>query len=251
MTTMCARRCADAVVLGSLACVLRIVSGPDAPVHLTVDATPLGPPVAGSCLIVVGVPVRPPFARGRVARLPLLVRLVHASGPQRSHRISRSEATRDLLCLVADRLPRRRLHAVVSESCAARALRGLRDNVTVTVAIADNAVIHGPAPPRTGRRGRPRRQGDRLGTVSELASDGGFAEVDTAAGRLAVKRLVGQWYATFAAQPVQIVLAREPGSARLFDVALASTDLDAGAAELVARHRALPGGGRAGGAPTS
>jgi hypothetical protein len=101
----------------------------------------------------------------------------------------------------------------------------------------DNPVIHGPTPPRTGRPGRPRLQGDRLGSLSDLAAAGGFAEAATTKGTIAAKRIVGQWYPVFAAQPVQIVLARRPGSRRAFDVAVASTDLDAGAAELLARQR--------------
>jgi hypothetical protein len=101
-----------------------------------------------------------------------------------------------------------------------------------------NAVVHGPTPPKTGRRGRPRLQGDRLGNLSELAASGGFTESATREGVTAVKRMTAQWYSVFAAQPVQIVLARRPASPRAFDIALTSTDLEAGADELLARYRA-------------
>jgi hypothetical protein len=80
-----------------------------------------------------------------------------------------------------------------------RALNGLPPNVTVTVRMRSNAVVHGPTPPRTGKRGRPRRQGERLGSLAELAAAGGFEQVTTAAGTSAVKVVVGQWYSSTAA----------------------------------------------------
>jgi hypothetical protein len=101
-----------------------------------------------------------------------------------------------------------------------------------------NAVVHGPTPPRTGKRGRPRRQGERLGSLAELAAAGGFEQVTTAAGTSAVKVVVGQWYSVFGAQPVQIVLARRPDRSDGFDIALVSTDIDATAAQVLDRYRA-------------
>jgi hypothetical protein len=71
-----------------------------------------------------------------------------------------------------------------------------------------------------------------------LAGAGGFSEITTAEGeRALVKVIVGQWYAVFAAQPMQIVVAKRLNSSKAFDIALVSTDLDATAAELLERYQ--------------
>jgi hypothetical protein len=116
------------------------------------------------------------------------------------------------------------------------ALRGLPEGATVTLRTRSNAVLHGPQPPRTGKRGRPPLQGDRLGSLTELVAAGGFSEVQMAAGRSAVKQVIGQWYSVFGPQAVQVVLARRPDHADGFDIALVSTDLSATPAELLERY---------------
>lgn len=129
------------------------------------------------------------------------------------------------------------MHVVADAAYASRALRGLPAHVTVIVRMRANAAVQGPRPPRTGKRGRPRQQGDRLGTLAELAAGGGFTEITTG-GEIALARvIVGQWYPVFGAQPVQIVLARRPDSTKAFDIALVSTDLDATPAALLERYR--------------
>ncbi len=44
------------------------------------------------------------------------------------------------------------------------------------------------------------------------------------------------WYGPFHTRPVTVMLIRKPGRSEGFDVALASTDVDATAAELIARY---------------
>jgi hypothetical protein len=46
--------------------------------------------------------------------------------------------------------------------------------------------------------------------------------------------LVCQWYAVFGAQPLRVILVREPGAPDGYELALVSTDLDSTPAELVA-----------------
>ena len=41
---------------------------------------------------------------------------------------------------------------------------------TITTRLRANAALYAPAPPRTGTRGRPRRNGDRLGTPAQIAA---------------------------------------------------------------------------------
>ena len=211
--------------------VVGMSSRPRSPSYLTVDEVRVALPAPETSLVVVCVPL----AGIRRLRVPLLVRALNAAATP-SH-TSFSEIARNLICAVADRHPRRRFHVVVWDGLVSPALRGLPKNVTVTVRMPANAVVHGPTPPKTGQRGRPRRRGDRLGSLSELSATAGFTEIATPAGTTTVKVSTAQWYSVFGAQPVQIVLARRPASPAAFDIALASTDLEADAGELLARYQ--------------
>lgn len=191
----------------------------------------------GNNWVVAGLVVELPFRAGRPVCLPVLFRLWRPRREEHPDRPSKPQLARELIDLIARRVGGRRMHVVADAGYASRALRGLPADVTVTVRMRANAAVCGPQPPRTGKPGRPRQQGDRLGTLTELAAAGGFCEI-TAGGQTALtKVLVGQWYSVLGAQPVQIVLARRPDSPNGFDIALVSTDLDATAAHLLERYR--------------
>jgi DDE superfamily endonuclease len=191
----------------------------------------------GNNWVVLGLAVELPFRAGRPVCLPVLFRLWRPRRPEHPDRPSKPELARELICMIARRPAGRRVHVVADAAYASRALRGLPTNVTVTVRMRANAVVQGPQPPRTGKRGRPRQQGERLGTLAELAAAGGFSAI-TAAGESALVRvIVGQWYSVFGAQPVQIVLAKRPDGAKDFDIAFVSTDTAATAAQLLERYR--------------
>jgi len=192
----------------------------------------------GNNWVVVGLVVELPFRAGRPVCLPVLFRLWRPRRAEHPDRPSKPQLARELIVMLAGRLDDRRVHVVADAAYASRALRGLPANVTVTVRMRANAAIQGPQPPRTGKRGRPRLQGDRLGTLGELAAAGRFTEITAGDQRTQAKVIAGQWYAVFGAQPVQIVLARRPDSTNAFDIALVSTDTDAGAAVLLERYRA-------------
>lgn len=191
----------------------------------------------GNNWVVLGLVVELPFRASPPVCLPVLFRLWRPRRPEHRDRPSKGELARELIVMVAKRLGGRRVHVVADAAYASRALRALPANVTVTVRMRANAVVQGPQPPRTGKRGRPRQQGERLGTLAELAAAGGFRQI-TAAGESALVRvIVGQWYSVFGAQPVQIVLAKRPDGAKDFDIAFVSTDTAATAAQLLERYR--------------
>src|SRR5438445_450641 len=62
----------------------------------------------------------------------------------------------------------RRLHAVGDAHYHGRALLGA--GATVTTRLPVNAALFGPAPPRTGQRGRPRLKGQPLGRPAQIAA---------------------------------------------------------------------------------
>lgn len=127
----------------------------------------------GNNWVVLGIVVELPFRPGRPVCLPVLFRLWRPRRREHPDRPSKGQLARELIVTVAERFAGRRVHVVADAAYASRAWRALPANVTVTVRMRANAAVQGPQPPRTGRRGRPRLQGDRLGTLTELAGAGG------------------------------------------------------------------------------
>ena len=96
-------------------------------------------------------------------------------------------------------------------------------------------------PTRTGKRGRPREKGDRLGSLAALASATAFRQVTvTRYGKTAAisaAAVTCLWPSVFGTRPVTVVLIRDkPGTG--YDLALVTTDLDAGPAAAIERYAA-------------
>ena len=77
---------------------------------------------------------------------------------------SKPEQARHLVDLFAEAFPGRGVHVVADSAYRGPAWRTLSATVTFTTRLASNAALYAPAPPRTGRRGRPALKGPRLGT---------------------------------------------------------------------------------------
>ena len=238
-----------------------LLVAPDAPIRVAVDDTLMRrrgrkvygaawhhDPLAagrrrtawGNCWVVAGILVDLPFVPHRAVCLPVLGRLWRPKTPA-----SKPTLARELVALLADRFPNRRLHLVGDAGYATRALAGLDPRrVTVTVRPRGDAALYEPPPPRTGRPGRPRVKGARLGCMAELADDPATRwqpATVTRYGKRATVHLTSRmclWYGTFGRQPVRLVLVRERPTARCYDLALITTDLDAAPADLVERYAA-------------
>ena len=111
-------------------------------------------------------------------------------------------------------------------------------------------MLHELPPPRTGRSGRPRTRGARLGTPTDLAADA------TAGARWRTTRVrrygrtdavqiterVCLWYGSFRSRTVRIILVRDDKPRtrgrddRGYGLPLVTTDLDSSAEDLVARY---------------
>ena len=137
-------------------------------------------------------------------------------------------------------VPDRRVHVVADAAYKGPAWRDLPASVTFTTRLASNAVLYAPAPPRTGRRGRPALKGARLGTPPELAATATWTPLAVTRYRrpdttqVAVIKCL--WYSSLRYIPVQVVLVRDPASAKPYGIALVSTDLSATPAQLIARY---------------
>ncbi len=110
--------------------------------------------------IVVAVPVL-----GRVVCLPVLARLVNKDTDD----FSRLGLAVQMLTKIAEALPGRTVHGVGDAAYAGKELCNLPKNVTFTTRMKKNADLYKLPPPRTGRPGRPRLEGDELPGLEQIA----------------------------------------------------------------------------------
>jgi hypothetical protein len=115
--------------------------------------------------------------------------------------------------------------------------------VTVTTRMRANARVHElVSQTRTpGHKGRPPLKGKKLATLAQIAKTAAFQPVtitgpDGRQRTAHVHEFVCLWYKPFYTRPVKVILIRNPGTTDGFDVALASTDADTPAAELIGRY---------------
>jgi len=172
----------------------------------------------------------------RPLALPVSFSLVHKGVED-----SRLTLARRLVEALAAVLPGRAIHVVADSAYAGRTLRGLPTAITWTTRLRSNAALYELAPPRTGRRGRPRLKGDKLPPLADLAAQATFTATPvhrygrTATVQAAVLNTL--WYGVFGPQPVQVVLVRDK-AATGYDIALVSTEPAATAAQIIERYAA-------------
>lgn len=190
----------------------------------------------GNNWVIAAIVVRLPFLDRPVA-LPVGFALIRKG----SDDASRLQAARRLIEALAVALPGRRIDVVADSAYAGKALRGLPAAVTWTTRLRSNAALYEPAPPRTGRRGRPKTKGAKLPTLATLAAHATFTPTavtrygQTATVGVAVIRCL--WYGVFGPQQVQVILVRDKAKTG-YDVALVSTHLSATPAQIIERYAA-------------
>jgi SRSO17 transposase len=221
----------------------------------------------GNCFVAVALLVTVPFCSREIG-LPVLVRLhvpekknmkakkgtasakaaKGAAGKQAATKKTAAEKKRPskvdtaaaLVTLLANAFPDRTVHAVADAAYHGPALRALPGNVTWTCRIPRNARLYAPAPPRTGKRGRPWTKGACLGEPRDIAKTCAWeTRVVRAYGRDQVKHVAEVtclWYGSFKATPVRLILSRDQDTAEGYDLALVTTDMTAAPAALAARY---------------
>jgi hypothetical protein len=199
----------------------------------------------GNCFVVVGLVVRIPALGERAWCLPVLFRLWLPTPkptrrrPSPSKRPSQQKLAAQLIATIAARHPARRIDVVGDAAFACKAMAPTCERITLTSRLRTNAVIHGPKPAPTGRRGRPRVKGRRLGTPGEIvaaARPSEWQRVEVAAGEAMVLVVRGLWHSVLGSRAARVVIVRKPRDTEGYRIALVSTDVDASAAELVARY---------------
>jgi hypothetical protein len=197
----------------------------------------------GNCWVVAGIVVELPFG-SRPACLPLLARLWR---PRRTGKIAYA---REMAELIAARYPDRRVHVVGDAAYVGEYLRGLPGQVSWTSRLKVTSVLHELPPPRTGRSGRPRTKGTRLGTATDVAANATARATwrDTRVRRygrsdsVQITEVTCLWYGCFHSRAVRVVLVRDNkpqtrnGEDRGYGLPLVTTDLESAAEDLVARY---------------
>ena len=197
----------------------------------------------GNCWVVAGIVVQLSFL-SRPVCLPVLARLWR---PRHTGKIAHA---RELAELIAARYPDRTVHVVGDAAYVGERLRDVDGRITWTSRLKVTSVLHELPPPRTGRSGRPRTRGARLGTPTDLAA------VATAGARGAPPGSVATgaptpcrspngsvlWYGSFRSRTVRVILVRDDKPRtrgrddRGYGLPLVTTDLESSAEDLVARY---------------
>jgi hypothetical protein len=201
----------------------------------------------GNNWVVVGIVVRIAIL-DRPVCLPVLFRLWRprrkqiAKGKPDPERPSKPRLARELIDLLAARLGDRQIDVVGDAAYATNAWRGVPGRVTVTSRLRHDAALYDRTPPRTGRRGRPRKWGKRLRGLAQIATDPATVWVEQAVTRygktetLTVCALDCLWEPLGPDTPVRVIIVRDDTKPAGYQLALITTDLDATAAQIVERY---------------
>ena len=189
----------------------------------------------GNRWVIAGIVVRLPFCPRPVC-LPVLFRLWAGKGTA-----SPVQLAADLLKLLAAEFGDRKVHGVGDAAYHGKALLGAGDNVSFTTRLPTKAALYDLAPPRTGKRGRPRLKGQSLGRLTEIAATTGWRPVRVDryehTGQPAhLAEVPAIWYGSFGNTAGRLILVRETDSSRPYGLALFTTDLTSAAEQIITRY---------------
>ncbi|MBN1170940.1 MAG: transposase [Micromonosporaceae bacterium] len=199
----------------------------------------------GNRWVMAGIVVRLPFCSSPVC-LPVLFRLWQGKGTA-----SHVDLAAEMIAALVRALPTYRIHGVGDAAYHGKALAAPAGEIptdaaphlgkahtTWTTRLPHNATLYAPAPPPTGRPGRPRLKGDKLGKPEDLAASATwrtvtvnrYGDLDTSKQQMGVgqarnrlpravertvpfgmlvQSLVVVWYATAGYHPDDITARRE------------------------------------------
>lgn len=186
----------------------------------------------GNTWVIAAIVVRLPFCSSPVA-LPVLFRLWHGKGTP-----SQVALAGAMLSLLAQVFGDRGVHGVGDAAFHGEPLNVT--NTTWTTRLPANAVPHAPAPAKTGKRGRPRVKGARLGTPAQIAVSAGWQTVTVDCYGTTTTMLAttvdALWYGSFKKAPGRVVLVKDPYSAKPYDLAIFTLDTAATPVAVIERY---------------
>jgi hypothetical protein len=186
----------------------------------------------GNTWVIAAIVVRLPFCSSPAA-LPVLFRLWRGKGTATA-----VELAAEMMTLLAGAFPGRAVHGTGDAAFHGEAL--VMADATWTTRLPANAVLYGPKPPPTGKRGRPRVKGDRLGTCAQVAASAAWTDAvirvygqDTAVRITSAEAL---WHGSFKTAPGRLVLVKDPDSGKPYDLGLFTLDTGAAPAAIAERY---------------
>jgi hypothetical protein len=203
----------------------------------THDASQPGQVTArGNRWVIVGIVVALPFG-SRPTCLPVLFRLWGGKGTTTPVQLART-----LVGLLARAFPDRSIHLVADAAYHGKPLQDLPERVTWTTRIQRNGVLYQPAPPPTGKRGRPRTKGDRIGTPAQAATGAAWRQAAVARyGRTDTVRIAEVaclWYGAFGKRTGRLIAVCDTAGNRARELLLFTTDRTADAKQIITRYAA-------------
>ncbi|MGH8918746.1 MAG: hypothetical protein ACRD0H_10495 [Actinomycetes bacterium] len=182
--------------------------------------------------MIAAIVVKLPFCPSPAA-LPVLFRLWRGKGT-----LSQVTLAGEMMTLLAAAFPGRTVHGTGDAAFHGEPL--IVEGATWTTRLPASAVLHGPKPPPTGKRGRPRAKGARLGKPAQIAATAHWADVtaNCYGQQVTMQAATAQclWYGSFKGAPGRLVLTREPGSKKPYDLGIFSLDTAASPAQLIERY---------------
>jgi hypothetical protein len=185
----------------------------------------------GLNLVVLAIRVDPPWG-GMPVALPVGVALHRKDG------VKLPALAVVLMTALATRLPERRFVLCADGAYACLAGEDLQ-RTTVISRMRRDAALFGPKPVPTGRRGRPRTRGERLGTPEEMAGaleSRQFRKVTVEWRGRSETRLIWSrevlWYGVCPKDMVRLVVVRDPAGVEHDDFFF-TTDLEMAPAEVL------------------
>ena len=190
----------------------------------------------GNNWVVLAVRVFLPMVSRPVA-VPVMAKLVIKD----TRSASRLWLARCMVARLARELPGRQLHVTADSAYAGEELKQLPDGVTWTTRLRSNAALHDLPPARTGKKGRPRKKGDRLPSLAKTAAAAAFSQVTVTrygkAETIAVHAFTCLWYSVAGTMPVTVILIRDKQKTG-FDLALVTTEKNPDIALVIERYAA-------------
>lgn len=186
----------------------------------------------GLNLVVLAVRIVPPWG-GMPIAVPVGMRLHRKDGAKLP------ALAAELMIELANRLPHR-LFTLCADGAYACLAGDALPRTTVVSRMRRDAALFEPAPPRTGKRGRPRTRGERLPTPPQLAAGArGWKKLDVDWRGGTETKLVWSrpvlWYGVCPKAMVRLVVVRDPAG-REPDDFFFTTDLDMSPALVVSLY---------------
>jgi hypothetical protein len=186
----------------------------------------------GNTWVIAALVVKLPCCPSPVA-LPALFRLWRGKGTA-----SQVQLAAQMITVLKDAFPGRAVHGTGDAAFHGEPL--VIKGTTWTTRLPASAVIYGPKPPPAGRRGRPREKGDRTGTCADAARNADWTDVTVRIygkqEKVQAAAIPGLWHGSFKTAPGQLVLMRDPGSKKLYDLGIFTLDTNLPAGQAIERY---------------